>query len=246
MTIRTILTFVSAVICSQSISQIIVLPSEYIITIPSKGIFNFEELSKVPMAAINRSDFELEDYYNEILQESMQNWFEDNYEDVSFYSLEDSLINYRAFQGGVKREQAIYEALKSKPLFGYSGYKPTPGLNLKHHTVKLQEEFNKEYIIYTNITSLLKASRRDRNDNPDYRGHLTGYCWIIDAKTGEILQEAMQKGPKKIKSRWSILDQKFSYTYVPRYKVVDEDYVLRFSKKLQKKLKRKLAKEGFR
>lgn len=241
---KNIIFFVFILISTSSVSQILVLPPEYIITTPSRGIF--EELSTAPMAAINRNDFELEDFYNEIVQESMQNWFENNYEDLSFYQLEDSLINYRAFQGGVKREQPIYEALKSKPLFGYSGYKPTPGLNLQHHTVKLQEEFNKEYIVYTTITSLFKTSRRDRNDSPDYRGHLTGYCWIIDAKTGEILHEAKQKGPKKLKRKWRMLEKKYYYTYVPRYKVVDEEYVLRFSKKLQSKLKRKLAKEGFR
>lgn len=240
MIIKSIVLFALLFMATNAVSQILVLPSEYIITKPARSIF--EELSTVPMAAINRNDFELEDYYNEILQASMQNWFEDNYEAVTFYQLEDSLINYIAFQGGVKREQPIYEALKSKPIFGYGGHKPIPGKNIQRYTVKLGEVYDAEYVIYTNITSLLKASRRDRNDKPDYRGHLTGYCWIIEAKTGEILHQAKQRGPRKYEKKFLAE----GYDAVPRYKVVDEDYVLRFSKKLQSKLKRKLAKEGFR
>lgn len=240
MTLKSILFLVFILICTESSAQILVMPTEYIITTPSRGMF--EELSTVPIAAVNRDDFELEDYYNEILQELMQTWFEDNYEDVSFYSLEDSLINFRAFQGGVKREQPIYEMLESKPLFGYSGYKPEPGKNLKPYTEKLNEEYGAEYIVYTTITSLFKPSFRDKNDKPDYRGHLTGYCWIIDAKTGQILQQAKKRGPRRSKKK--AFNQ--GYEYVPRYQAVNEKLVRGFSKGLQSKLKRKLAKEGFR
>lgn len=216
-------------------AQLLVLPTEFIITTPKIGLLS--EFQTIPFYAVSRKNAALEDSFNLILQESMSAWFDDTYEDVKHYDESDQVINFSKFQRNVKQEQTVYEMLQTKPLFGYSGDVPTEGVLLKADANKLYEKYETPYIVYTCVVSLYAPSQFGIEDPSKFRGHLHGYSWIIDAKTGIILYEA------KINSRQKIARNEYNRSsYIPHYFTVHKERVTNFIENLQVKLDRQMMK----
>lgn len=241
LTFLVLLTFIAL-----SSAQVLIIPSDISIKEPQIGLFGQTALTPIASEFVGGKMFhERNTYFSEMISAKMNAWMKETYPNVIIYDPQDSIVNLNKLKGAILREMSVYESLKTRPLFGSGGFKPKEGANTKYLLNKLKEKYNVKYVVYVFANSLYREDGLFfSTEFPEYRGHSRFFGVLLDTETGYI--EVIKNVKDKNRSRLVSIAPGFSNNkYVERtpiFKKVNEKYIAKRCKKIQKKLSRKIAK----
>ncbi len=221
--------FILSVFVSFSSAQVLIIPSDISIKKPKNPLLAIDiQLTPLYSQFFGGKIYHEEiKYFSNTITDEMNSWFDREFTNVKIYEPSAQVVDLNKFKGAILRETQVYDIYKSKPLFGYGANAPTEGANTKEYLEILRKEYQASYVVYifavSLYTNLESAEIHPTSEVPEYRGFSYFYGIILDTKTGHI-------------ENISIVKDK---TY-PIYKDVNQKYITKRCKKLQRKMKNKI------